>query len=362
MKFTIRRLFLWSLLEKAWSAGVGGSLAATKGFYFGRVGNSLTVTRMDNLLGAFVSTTAVSWKGEEGEGFLIDADKMLRLMKSLDYDEVTLSGEADGLLSINSGNFSAVWRLFDAKDYIAPSYEHEKGFTIPAKDFISAIERVRQFTSPEALSVAYKQIYMGDKLCWGSDGYNYQQIKTEIGLTETVAIPLIGLDVVRFLKLSGVPDLELSMDANFLYFAVGSDMFWCVRSTVAPPDGFVDFTSKATLDKYKCPHFTFEVSRLRQIVERVAITGSVTQKRVVFAISPGSLIVNGVDEDGNASEEKLVVTLDGEKATKTVGVHYEVFLKALASIRTPTAILFIDKKYLMLESDDSFAILPLLKK
>lgn len=366
MQFTIRRQYLVSLLDKAWSASVGGLLATTKGFHFAKSGEHLRVVRLDKIIGAVASTNVVTWLDNPSpQEFLVDADKLMRLIKSLTCEDIEM-GTTDGkVLFIRGGEFSAKWNLFDLTDFpCLPSYEtRENQVTISVKDFVLAVERVKAFTSAEALSVAYKQIYFENESCWGSDGYNYQMVKTNIALPKgVIAIPLIGLDVVKFLKLSGVTNFDLSWDDNFFYFYTGADLFICKRSQVEPPSAFVDFFSKMALESHKSPHFTFDVTRMEGIVERVAITGSSTQKKVLFTLQPALLTVKGVDEDGNVSQEDLVVTMAGEKVEKTIGVHYEMFLKALHAISLPAATLFLEKDHIKLTSENGIAVLPLLKK
>ena len=366
MQLSIRRQYLLSLLEKAWSASVGGLLATTKGFYFAKSDDYLRVVRLDKAIGAVASTNVVSWVDtKEPHKFLIDADKFLKLIRSLTCEDVSLIAEDSQKLLIEAGEYRASWNLFDMTDFpILPSYEENQKIPIPVRDFVIAIDRVRAFTSPEALSVAYKQIYFEDKCCWGSDGYNYQKIQTNISLPGLISIPLIGLDVVKFLKLSGASGFNLSWDDSFLYFSVssGSDLFICIRSQSEPPSSFIDFFSKMSLDSHKVSHFTFDVNRLKDVVERIAITGSATQKKVMFLIKPSMLSVRGVDEDGNTSQEDLIITLTGDKTERTIGIHYEMFLKALSSVVTPSATLFLEKDHAKLVSVDSTAILSLLKK
>ena len=66
MEFTIRRQYLLSLLEKAWSASVGGLLATTKGFHFVKSEEYLRVVRLDSMIGAVASTNVLTWVDPEG--------------------------------------------------------------------------------------------------------------------------------------------------------------------------------------------------------------------------------------------------------------------------------------------------------
>jgi DNA polymerase III sliding clamp (beta) subunit (PCNA family) len=365
MQFIIRRQFLLALLEKAWTVTIGGILSTTKGFYFVRKDDMITVARTDSVLSAVASTNVVNWVDKEGPTeFLVDAEKLLRLVRGLTSDEVRIVVTGSNKIIIAGDNFNAEWLLFDLSDFPRlPVYHKEPNVEIATSEFVGAIDRVRYAASIESLTSAYKQIYFENKSCWATDGYNFQSVETKIVLPDLIAIPLIGLDVVKFLRLSGVGSFFVSWDDNYYYFTIGNDAFICKRSSATPPNPFEDFYNKlSTPDIHKLPYFVFEVRLLRRIVERVAITGSFSNKRIWFYVTPVALTVKGVDEDGNASEEVLIILLNGDKTERTLGIHYELFLDALQSLRGESAELRIDRNHILITSKDSTAILPLLKK
>jgi len=363
MKFIIRRPFLLALLEKAWTVTIGGTLSTTKGFYFVQKDDTLTVARTDSILSAVASTNVVNWVNKEAPNeFLVDAEKFLRLIRGLACDEVSLSVE-DNEIAISGDNFNAEWLLFDLKDFPKlPVYHREMSLEVPTIEFVGAVDRIRYAASIESLTSAYKQIYFENGACWATDGYNYQAVETKITLPNQVALPLIGLDVVKFLRLSGVSSFFLSWDDDHYYFMIGNDAFVCRRSPVQPPNPLLDFYGKLSMEYHKLPYFTFEVRLLRRIVERVAITGSFSNKRIWFHVTPTTLTINGVDEDGNSSSEVLIITLNGDKTDRTLGIHYEMLLSALASVRKESANFRFNKNHFLITSEDSTAILPLLKK
>jgi DNA polymerase III sliding clamp (beta) subunit (PCNA family) len=364
MQFIIRRQFLLALLEKAWTVTIGGTLSTTKGFYFVQKDDTITVARTDSVLSAVASTNVVNWVDKEGPSeFLVDAEKFLRLARGLTCEEVSITVTSTNKIAISGDNFNAEWLLFDLSDFPKlPVYLREPNVEVSTIEFVGAVDRVRYAASIESLTSAYKQIYFENKSCWATDGYNFQKVVTKIELPAPIALPLIGLDVVKFLRLSGVSSFFVSWDDNYYYFTIGNDAFICQRSTAQPPNPLEDFYSKLSATPNKLPFFVFEVRLLRRIVERVAITGSFSNKRIWFYVAPALLTVKGVDEDGNVSEEGMTISFNGDKAGRTLGIHYEVFLDALQSLRDESAELRLDRNHILITSSDSTTILPLLKK
>lgn len=368
MRFSIKRVFLEQLLDKANTVSVLGTVKEElKGFLLELDGKTLRVMRTDENLAVLAQTELLTIQDPSApHQIVVSGEKFYNLVKRLDCDEIEIATDDTGQeCMIAAGAYNGSWASagkptsFPKLSAAVKPTQEQEAISIDAKKFVELLERVQYAAAHESIRVSLKQLVFEDGICWASDDTIYQRVRSDLPKELRFAVPIAALDIIKFIRLSSADSIELICAGDYYFFKVGEDKFVCR----APNLRAIKATGLVALlsGESKQGRFTAETQRLLSIVKRMSITTDVRTNRLDFEIQPGVLRVSSQDNDGNSAEEKLRINFSGSSSTKKkFGLHWEVVIHALESVRQKTVDVRIDDNHVVFASDDGLGIVPML--
>lgn len=372
MKIKIRRDYLKALLDKASAVSTAHApINACKTFLLevekiDEKSHMLHIMRTDTKLSVLIHSQEFKLLDhEEPVRVLIPSDHLYELVQSLDTDEVELETIEGGGVKIHSGSYSGEWFTYSIKDFPPlPKLDKDSDlcFEVSAKEFVRDVERVKDLLPPVVMHLNEPWIRFTDSgECWVYDGDRHQRI-TSSSLKREFAVPKNALDVIRFIKVSGMTTVVVGRTQDFWYCEVGDDLFICQIQFHAPPT--IEFIHR--LDRANQGYFDFETAHLQKAVERIGITSG-ESKNITFEVKEKELILaSGTGEEAlrEKSQETLPIQFMGNsRAKKVFAVNWQYFVQSLKVLGVASARMFVDIgiNYIVLKSDDSRAVIPMLK-
>ena len=169
--------------------------------------------------------------------------------------------------------------------------------------------------------------------------------------------------MVDFIKLSGGDTIEFEETENFYFFKVKDDLFSCRHPHVKVVNESLLFKN---LNDTRQGNFIVTVQKLKDVVGRIRLTAETKAGRVHFEISDDgkTLVVSATDDEKNKSKEAFPILLQGNKkdSTRKFDMNWVLLSEALQAIKETKAVqIFVDKEYLVLKTEDSKALIPMLK-
>jgi len=365
MVIKVKREFLEALLDRAATVSGGTVQSFLRTFLIETSDGELTIVRTDTVLAAVARTKCYETDTEASQyRILVDSDKFYQLIKSFSGEVVEIEDVGNHLLRISCGNYVGSWKNEDISKFPSlPSFsQKENRIRVSAKDFVQAIERVKYAGATKTFNFAFRQIYFDKGFCWATDGSRYQDVVCK-AVNFPIVLPLIAVDVARFIRLTGAENLDIERDESNFYFRVGEDLYICKNPSVSPPINPKDTYFKSSGVNKRPGWFVFEVGRLKEIVRRIGITSTIGDSRISFHVKSSEIVLSGVDDVGNKSQESMLITFQGDsQAMKKFDVQWDYMEEALSAVKVASAEFVIGESHIALRSDDSFGILPMLKE
>jgi DNA polymerase III sliding clamp (beta) subunit (PCNA family) len=366
MEIKIKRDFLQFLLNKASTVSVaGGKALFLKSFLIELDGETLKIARTDMELAAVAYTKQVEIVSKEvPTRVLVDAEKFYNLVKELGGDVVSLRVSKDEV-EIEGGSYKGVWKTYDLSKY--PSIATSSGknvIKLDAQKFVHALERSNYAASRGQMQTNLRQVMFENGRCWATDMARYQEIMTNLPKLFKMTLPVIALDLIKFIELSGVETFEFEEAEDFYFFKVKDDLFLCRHPHVKVVNESLLFKK---LNEEKQGSFLVDVEKLRSIIGRIRLTAETQAGKVHFEVSKDdkTLTLSAEDDFQNKSREAFPILLKGNKkeTTRKFDMNWMLIFDALQAVRRQKTVeIFIDKEYLILKSEDSKALIPMVKK
>jgi DNA polymerase III sliding clamp (beta) subunit (PCNA family) len=365
MEIKIKRDFLEHLLGKASTVSVtGGKARFLKSFLLELDGETLKIVRTDMELVAIAYTKQVVIESREvPTRVLIDAEKFYDLVKSSSSDMIHLKVFKEEV-EIEAGEYRGVWKTYDLSKY--PSVATSLGKNVIKLDtqkFVRALERSNYAASRGQMQTNLRQVMFENGRCWATDMARYQEVVTNLPRMFKMTLPIVALDLVKFIALSGGDTIEFEETENFYFFKVKDDLFSCRHPHVKVVNESLLFKN---LNDTRQGNFLVEVQKLQDVIGRIRLTAEVQAGKVHFEISKDdkTLIVSAKDDFKNKSKEAFPILLQGNKkeTTRKFDMNWMLLSEALQAIKGTKAVqIFVDKEYLVLKTEDSKALIPMLK-
>ena len=364
MEITIKKDFLEHLLGKASTVSVtGGKARFLQSFLLELDGEVLKIARTDMELAAVAYTNQVDIGSREvPTRVLIDAEKFYELIKRSDGDLVYL-GVSKSEVEIETGGYQGVWKTYDLSKY--PSIATSLGKNVIKLDtqkFVQALERSNYAASRGQMQPNLRQVMFENGRCWATDMGRYQEIITNLPKMFKMTLPIVALDLVKFIKLSGVDTVEFEETEDFYFFKMKDDLFLCKHPHIKVVNESLLFKK---LNEVRQGNFLVEVQKLKSTVGRIRLTAETQAGKVHFEISKDdkTLTVSAEDDFKNKSKEAFPILLQGNKkeTIRKFDMNWVLLSEALQAISDKIVQIFIDKEYLVVKSDDSKALIPMVK-
>jgi DNA polymerase III sliding clamp (beta) subunit (PCNA family) len=361
VEFKIKRMYLESLLDKAMTVKTKTGIdSLLRSFLLEIVDDRLRVLRTDTTLSVVAETSGIEIKksAQLTSRVLVDGDKFYELVKNLESDDVTIIITDDRSIIISTGAFEAQWKTFKVDNYPeTPNPEQTEMFELPSFAFIVAVERVRHAMATEGVQKNFCQVFFDETGCWAHNGFVFQRVDFET--PQKFALAAEGLEVLKFIKLSGAETFKIGFTDEYTIFEIGNDLFICrVPNLQIPFVGLVEEFKKSRQGR-----FGFEVGQLQHLVKRVSLSSDLGKRDIIFETTAELLTVTATDGLGNKSHEQMVITFTGSQtAKKKFHVDWTFLTDALAAVKKKSATMVIDVNHIMINTDDSSSIIPMMGK
>jgi DNA polymerase III sliding clamp (beta) subunit (PCNA family) len=362
MKITLQQFVLKHLMAKALSVSIRGS-SKEDFFEFELDGKVLKVFRADDVLFAVAQTELITIDdASEPTKMNVSTEKLINLVENMDSDRpITLEATDKYGLKLEGGQFSAQWSQINSDvDKTPTTVKPDVSFEVLTSLFIKAIERTKYIVDTEHMQYRMRNVFFEKGTCWTFDNFSYQRVDIDLGNKETLMIPSASLDVVKFLKQSGQEKMVIEYNARYMVFKTGEDIFACKRENVEEPP-FVELLKK--LDKKAQGRFHVDVSKLTQSLKRIGVTAESGSMRVSLEVGTKKLVLSSEDDKANVSHDEIDILFSGNtKMKKKFDIRWSLLVAALNSVMDKTILLGIDKGHVVIESKDSFGVVPMVRR
>jgi len=365
MEISIKRDFLEHLLGKASTVSVtGGKALFLKSFLLELDGETLKIARTDMELVAVAYTKQVVVDSMEvPTRVLIDAERFYDLVKISNCEMIHLKVFKDEV-EIEAGEYKGVWKTYDLSKY--PSIATSLGknvIKLDRKKFVRALERSNYAASRGQMQTNLRQVMFENGRCWATDMARYQEVTTNLPRMFKMTLPIVALDLVKFVGLSGGDSIEFEETEDFYFFKVKDDLFSCRHPHVKVVKESLLFKN---LNDTRQGNFIVTVQKLKDVISRICLTAETKAGKVHFEISNDgkTLVVSAKDDFKNKSKEAFPILLQGNKkeTIRKFDMNWVLLSEALQAIKETKAVqIFVDKEYLVLKTEDSKALIPMLK-
>lgn len=365
MIFSIRRDYLQALLEKA--AVVSGVVddIRLKSFMLQLEGEpsspdeaQLTVLRTDTELSVIASTKQIEIRNwDEPKRVLIRAELLMGLVGSLECESLEFSLTESNEVNIAAGGYHATWTglLLSSFPKLPRDFKDTVVAKVSSKEFVKAVDRVKYIVPSDYHQKNTLNAFFDSSGCWGYDGWRYQRVSIKTDNLE-LRLPRKAFGVTRFIQLSGVSEFSIGIQDNLVFFLVGGDVLVCKNKKIEPP--VVQYMH--VIDRGRQGHFEFEIDQFKKMVTRIGVTSDVKSKRIEFEVKERSITLHSKDNFGNRSEEKMAIVFQGkQEMRKKFGLDWEWVVEGLGVVTDKSAKLFIDERHVILESSDSYSVIPM---
>ena len=286
----------------------------------------MEVAATDLELSVIASTTDIE---VERPGIAVFPGKELRdVVKTLpDAAEVFI--EVDELKAkVKSARASWEFRLHKSTTYPALPTDAETFYEVPRDTFVSAVERVRNSASHDAVHPSLGMVSVKGGKMRAADGSRAAQVPVE-GVPD-LQIPIGAVDdLLRMLRLTAADTFEVATTENHIVFKIGDDRFIATRLAATFPD-----IDKALLKPALTNSDELEVDRdaLLTALRRVSVTADAETNAVRLSVTKKTVSVRTKDKTGNTAEEVVDAIWKGSK-TRAVAVNL-THLKDLVAMNT----------------------------
>ena len=361
MEILLRKSFLEHLLTKVETIAVEKDASKwLQSFLLELDDGVLKVARTDTELTAVVYTDKIKViSAEAPTRSLIPAETFGELIPKLDGENVRLI-LSENRVSIQSAGYSGSLVPSDASEF--PSIATGTGdnvMKLPAQNFASALARVNYAASRGQIQDNLRQVMFEGGRCWAIDGFRYQEVVSHLPKGFKLTLPIIAQELANFIKLTKVETLEFEETENFYFFKMGRDLFLCKHSQVIPTS---EDSLLRKLNEEKQGVFLTDVEKLRKMLRRVQLTAEEKSGKVHFKVEKKTLTMSAKDEFKNKSQDVIPISLQGNTKEREFDIRWFLLLEALDAINDKSVLVCVDEEFIVLKSDDSKALVPMLRK
>ena len=358
MKITVDHFVLVHLMNKALSIGTSDDKNFLEIELSGKI---LKMYRADKFLFAVAQTERVTVV-EDSEPYRISvsAGNLKELLENMDERPITLHVNEKYDLFIQGGQFLGEWTQIDEHvDKEPEGLTMDVTFEADISPFVKAVERAKHIVDDIHYEQRLRSVFFEPDCCWTFDNFSYQRIDVEIGNSDKFVVPFSSLSVLKFLKESGQESMTIGYNKAYIQFKTGNDVFACKRTNVEDPP-FVGLLSK--VNKKNQVLFNAEVADLVKCIKRVSITAERGKYRISIDVKSNKIVISSEDDNANTSQETLTVATSGKTdARKKFDIRYDLLLNALFVVKSKMVTIGIDKYHVVVESDDSYAVIPMVR-
>lgn len=320
MKFSMKNAALSELLGKA--QGCISAAAVTenlKNYKFSALETGDLVVGSADIDIAFEGTC----KGiqvEEPGTVCLPAAKMNDIVR-LSTDVITIDA-SQKTFTADVASKKAKWKIQgrDPRDFpqmvlFAPD---SPKFEVPKDILLSGLKSVRHAVTKEETRANMLMVFADASGFRATDGKRVALYLAD-GMDE-MRIPAPAVDeLVRLLAMSSAKKVQVRESKGSIAFLIGGDVFTSRQLTAK----FVDLKSILTAAQNKSIHkVSVPKADFARCVEQVGIT--VSKKGLVeLKMSPGSVVLNTVDESGNTGEAEMTATVE-QSATVAVDITFVI--------------------------------------
>lgn len=307
LAFETKKFMLQALLEKAASVLPSRDvMAVLKNFQLSVEPGKLTVVATDLELSVVCSSQMV--KVQRPGIAVFPGKKLLDIVKEAEDGQLVLDVK-DGTATITVGKTTWDIKLMDGSEYPElPETEDVEFHPVDRAKFLGALSAVRYAAATETVRPSLMMIDITDGKVRAADGVRLQQATLGDKFPIDIQIPIMAVDdIVKLLRTTEAPKIEVGDDENFIVFRVAGDVFICNKLNAAFPD-VDDQILKPALANDQELHV--DRQELLSAIKRVRINADPETSAVVLALSEDMLIVQAKDKFGNTAVEPISVKWD----------------------------------------------------
>lgn len=249
---------------------------------------------------------------------------------------------ADGFADINVGRNHWRLRLMDGTEYppltAVEAQVGEHFIEIDRVKLLSAFRAVRYAASSDQARPQLTLLDVNDQRMRAADGIRFQQVDMPWwpkGLDVQFAARAVD-DLVKLLKTTEAPTIELGVTDDNIALRVASDTFIITRSTYDFPDLDKQLL-KPSLGNDKL--LSVDREEFEHAIKRVRVTADPETSAVVLRLVDGEMTVASKDKYGNLATEIVDVGWDSGK--HEVAFHHGFLADMLASASSKTCTFYL---------------------
>ncbi len=283
-----------------------------------------------------LEVSLTSWCGAEVEGegaIAIQAKKLLEIIRASAGDEITLSIDPDGFMTILAGRSRFKIRGLPHEDFpTLPSIDDAKPLRIPFDNFRAMIGKIFFAISSEEsrfqLSGALLEFQPDALILVATDGHRLALVESALeGLEEADGV-LVPRKALQELQRFEGADLEFRKSEHHLSFGVGRRQLICRILEGTFPD------YERVISKDNPEHVVAERQTLAEVIRRVSLLTGDRTRAIRMELEPEQLIFSAANPDLGEAREELACEYDGESLSLGVNPDYLAdFLGAAATER-----------------------------
>ncbi len=264
-------------------------------------------------------------------------DKFLNILANLPAGEVELE-QKDQNLIIKSGVKKANFKLKTIPENDFPAFTEPTGiefFNIPAKEFKEMIHQTVFSVSDDESRYFMNGVYIENKednlILVATDGRRLAFIKKNLGVSlpqfKGVIVPPKILNIIN--KRAGDEgNIEVGIGEKNIFFNFNAYKF----SSVLIDGQFPAY--ERVIPENQEHSFQVDKAELMAALKRVSLLVESKTKRIVFNLTPGSLIISSQENELGAAREEIPCQYDGEEVVIALNyVYVEDPLKIISTDR-----------------------------
>lgn len=250
---------------------------------------------------------------------VLPAAKMLSIVREAEDGDLTIQ-VADGLAEITVGHTTWKLRVADSAEYPPMPDEGDLTFTeVERAPFVAALSAVKYAVCKDSLKPGYMMVDVSKGRMRASDGVRFQQVPVPEG-TPDIQIPGAAVDdLLKMLRATEVPKIEVGLDEYQLVFRVGMDVFIASRMSATFPD-VDEVLLKPTLANDR--ELVVDRGDLVSAIRRVRITADEETNAVSLYMDGDGVLVSAGDKYGSASTTAIDGTWEGDGRKASFNCSY----------------------------------------
>lgn len=257
---------------------------------------------------------------------VLPARKMLEILREADDGDLLIKVRGDSA-TVSVGRATWTLRLQRAQDYPAlPSVGSVELHPVSRDRFLHAIQAVQYAAGKDATRPTLMMLDVSGGKMTACDGRRFQQASLGDDFPVSMQLPIGAVgDLVKLLRSADQETVSVGETEFHLVFEVGQDVFIVNKLMTEFPDVEEILLRPAESNRDR---LSVARSALDAAVKRVRINADPDVSAVALELARGKLTVSSRDRHGNASNETVEASWDGEE--RSVVVNHSFLIDMLA--------------------------------